>query len=158
MIKIRFASIILLLIGTAHINVGKAQSAGPQKFSMAQNPEIAGFSSERLARIDSLLNRYTRDNIMPNAVTFIARNGKIVHFKSYGYSNIEIEQALKKNDIFRIASQTKAITSVALMTMYEEGKFLLDDPISNYIPEFKNPQVIVSINDKDSTYTSRPAK
>jgi CubicO group peptidase (beta-lactamase class C family) len=156
--KPQFFSTILIFISVLTFNAGKAQNIKPQKFSVAQTPEMVGFSSTRLARIDSLLNKFTKDNTMPNAVTFIARNGQIVHYKAYGYSNIEKKQALKTTDIFRMASQTKAITSVALMMMYEEGKFLLDDPISNYIPEFKNLQVIVNINDKDSSYTSRPAK
>lgn len=109
-------------------------------------------------RIDALLKKYIKDGTMPNAVTFIAKNGKIAHFKSYGYSNIERKTLVKNNSIFRIASQTKAITSVATMMLYEEGKFLLDEPISTYIPEFKNPKVIEIINDKDSTATTRPAK
>ena len=156
--KPRFLALILCTINIATFNFGIAQNTKPQKFSVAITPENVGFSSSRLSRIDSMLNKYTMDNTMPNAVTFIAKNGQIVHYKTYGYSNIEKKQALKSNDIFRIASQTKAITSVALMMMYEEGKFLLDDPISNYIPEFKNPQVIANIIDKDSSYTTKPAK
>ena len=156
--KSQFFPVVIFFICLIIISTSKAQTPKPQKLSLATSPELVGFSSPRLARIDSLLDKYTKDNTMPNAVTFIAKNGKIVHHKSYGYSNIEKKQALRNTDIFRIASQTKAITSVAMMMMYEEGKFLLDDPISNYIPEFKNPQVIVSINDKDSSYTSKPAK
>jgi CubicO group peptidase (beta-lactamase class C family) len=140
------------------INVAYAQNVPPQKFTYATTPEAAGFLTTRLQKIDALLKKYTQNGTMPNAVTFIAKNGKIVHYKSYGYSNIQRKKAVKNNDIFRIASQTKAVTSVALMMLYEEGKFLLDDPISSYIPEFKNPQVIVTINDSDSTATTRPAK
>lgn len=128
-----------------------------QKFSVAPKPEAVGFSSERLSRIDSFFNGYVKESKMPNVVAFIARHGKIVYNKAFGYRNIENKILLKNDDIFRIASQTKAITSVALMTLFEENRFLLDDPISQFIPEFKNPQVIVSINEKDSTAITKPA-
>ena len=95
---------------------------------------------------------------IPGAVVFIARNGKIIYHKAYGYSDVENKIALKKDDIFRIASQTKAITSLAVMMLFEEGKFLLGDPLSRYIPEFKNPKVLVSVNWADTTYTTMPAK
>jgi CubicO group peptidase (beta-lactamase class C family) len=75
------------------------------------------------------------------AVGFIAKDGKIVYDKSFGVSDIEKKTVMHNDDIFRIASQTKAITSVAVMMLFEEGKFLLDDPISKYIPEFANPVV-----------------
>jgi CubicO group peptidase (beta-lactamase class C family) len=91
-------------------------------------------------------------------VTFIVRKGKVIHNKAYGFRNIEKKIPLKTTDIFRIASQSKAITSVALMTLYEEGKFGLDEPISKYIPAFKNPRVIETFNPADSSYVARPAK
>jgi len=121
-------------------------------------PEEVGISSERLARIDTFLTNYIRDGYAPNAVTFIARHGKVVHFKAYGWRNIENLVPVKTNDIFRIASQSKAIVTVALMTLYEEGKFLLDDPIANYIPEFKNLQVLDSISKRDTSFYAHPAK
>jgi CubicO group peptidase (beta-lactamase class C family) len=88
------------------------------------------------------------------AVGFIARDGKIVYNKSFGVSNIEAKTPMRTDDIFRIASQTKAITSVAVMMLFEEGKFLLDDPISKYIPEFANLKVLDKFNEKDTTYTT----
>ena len=121
-------------------------------------PEDAGMSSDRLARIDNVVNDYVAKKWIPGAVVFVARNGKIVYHKAYGVSDIDKNTPLKKGDIFRIASQTKAITSTALMVLYEEGKLLLDDPLSKYIPEFKNPKVLVSFNEKDSSYTTEPAK
>jgi CubicO group peptidase (beta-lactamase class C family) len=81
---------------------------------------------------------------VPNAVIFVAKGGNIVYHKAFGYSNIEKRRPAKNNDIFRIASQTKAIASVALTTFFEEGKFLLDERISKYIPTFKNPVVLVT--------------
>lgn len=134
-----------------------AQQLSSQNFGIALKPEEVGFDAKRLARIDSFLSNYVKEGVMPNAVAFIARHGKVVYNKAFGYRNIENKTLLKNDDIFRIASQTKAITSVALMTLFEENEFLLDDPVSKFIPEFKNPLVIVSINEKDSTATTKPA-
>ena len=91
----------------------------------------------------------------------MAHRGKIVHYKAFGYSNLEKKTPLKRDDLYRIASQSKAITTVTLMTLYEEEKFLLDDPISKYIPAFKNPKVLVSYDKNDPVggkYETRPAK
>jgi len=121
-------------------------------------PEAAGFSSQRLARLDSAMNDWVDNGWMNGAVSLVVRNGKIAHYKSFGYNDLETKIALDKEGIFRIASQTKAITSVAVMMLYEEGKFLLEDPVSKYIPSFANIQVLDKFNDKDTTYTSIPAK
>jgi CubicO group peptidase (beta-lactamase class C family) len=121
-------------------------------------PESAGMSSERLKRIDGVLRSYVDRGWMNGAVALIVRNGKVVYYKSFGYDDLDTRKPLSKEGIFRIASQTKAITSVAVMMLYEEGKFLLDDPISKYIPEFKKPNVLDKFNEKDSSYTTVPAK
>ncbi|MFN4145261.1 MAG: serine hydrolase domain-containing protein [Runella sp.] len=129
-----------------------------QGFTTAKTPEEVGFSSERLKKLDRLLEGFVNQGIAPNAVTFIARRGKIVHFKAFGYSHLEKKTPLKKDDIFRIASQTKALTTVALLTLYEEGRFLLEDPVSKYIPAFKNPRVLESYDKTSLMFTTRPAK
>jgi CubicO group peptidase (beta-lactamase class C family) len=121
-------------------------------------PEENGISMERLARIDQTLNEYVAKGYIPGAVALIVRNGKIVYEKSFGFSDVESKATLKSDNIFRIASQSKAITSLAVMMLWEEGKFTLDEPINKYIPEFKNPKVLVAFNEKDSSYTSTPAK
>ncbi len=130
----------------------------PAQFSTATDVEQAGFSVKRLARIDAHLQQLIDRGIAPNAVTFIARKGKIVHHKAFGYRNLEQKTPLREDDIFRIASQTKALTSVAVMMLYEEGKFLLEDPVSNYIPAFKNPRVLESVDTEGKTLKTRPAK
>src|SRR5687768_6779402 len=122
------------------------------------NPELAGMSSERLKRIDKTLQEYVEKKWIAGGSAIIARDGKIVYYKALGYDDIENKTSLKRDAIFRIASQTKAITSVAVMMLYEEGKFLLKDPVSKYIPEFKNQQVLDKFNPADSTYTTVPAK
>ena len=85
------------------------------------------------------------------------RNGKIAYYKAFGFSDVDKKTPLKKDDIFRIASQSKAITALAVMMLWEEGKFLLDDPVSHYIPEFANPKVLKTFNKNDSSFTAQPA-
>ena len=127
----------------------------PQEL-VAAEPESVGFSTERLARIDTVVNDYITKECFPGAVAFIARHGKIVYYKSFGMRDPAAQDPMEKDDIFRIASMTKGMTSVAVMMLYEEGRFLLDDPVSKYIPEFKNPQVLVKLN-PDLTYVAKPA-
>lgn len=135
-----------------------AFSQAVRTITSAAKPEDVGISSERLARIDKVVDEYVKNNQIPGAVVLIVRNGKIAYHKSFGYRDAESKAVLKKDDIFRIASQSKAITSCAVMMLWEEGKFLLDDPISKYIPEFKNPTVLNTFNASDSSYTTEPAK
>ena len=115
-----------------------------------------GISEERLARIDAMCLKAIEDGNIPGVVALVARNGKIVYHKAFGTSDAKSKQTLKKDDIFRLASQSKAITATAVMMLWEEGKFQLDDPISKYIPEFKNPQVLDSLL-VDGTYLTKPA-
>jgi CubicO group peptidase (beta-lactamase class C family) len=120
-------------------------------------PEPPGMSTERLARIDSMCREAILQDKIPGVVALVARNGKILYHKAFGMADNETGRTMKTDDIFRIASQTKAITSTAVMILWEEGKFRLDDPVSKYIPEFKNPQILKSFNSRDTTYTTIPA-
>ncbi len=104
-------------------------------------PGEAGFSAVRLARIGTSMKRYIKDRIIPGIITVVARHGKIVHFESQGLMDIEHNKPMKNDTIFRIASMTKPIACVGLMMLYEEGHFLLDDPISRYLPAFKTMMV-----------------
>ena len=121
-------------------------------------PGSVKVSKDRLVRIDRMLQQSIDSEWIAGAVGFIARDGKIVYNKSFGVKDLETKTPMLRDDIFRIASQTKAITSIALMMLFEEGKFLLDDPISKYIPEFHNPTVLDKFNEKDTTYSTIPAK
>ncbi len=120
--------------------------------------EAAGMSSERLKRIDSNMSGWMNSGKLNGAVALIIRNGKIVYHKAFGFDDLEKSKPLRTDHIFRIASQSKAITSAAAMMLYEEGKFLLDDPISRYLPEFAKPVVLDQFNPADSSYTTVPAK
>lgn len=120
-------------------------------------PGSVGLSSGRLKWIDSMLEKSVADGDIPGVVALVARNGKIVYHKAFGMADAEKGRRQQTDDIFRIASQTKAITSTAVMMLWEEGRFQLDDPISKYIPEFRNPQVLQSFKYSDTSYTTRPA-
>lgn len=132
--------------------------AQANSFSPAKTAEEVGFNSTRLQRVDDFLNGFIRDGKAPNAVTFVAQNGKIVHHKAYGYSNLEQKTPLHTDAIFRIASQSKLVTSIAILILLEEGKLLLDDPVSQYLPEFTNPVVLTNADATTGKYETRPAK
>jgi len=121
-------------------------------------PESVGFSVERLARVETMCSEAVASGEVPGIVALVARKGKIVFCKAFGKADNQSNRILKQDDIFRIASQSKAITSTAVLMLLEEGKFKLDDPISKYIPEFKNPQVLESFQVSDTSYVTTAAK
>ncbi len=122
------------------------------------DPAAAGFDKERLRRLDNYFKEQIEKERAPGIAVLIVRNGKVAYHKAFGYNDDEKKQPLDKNAIFRIASQTKAITSTAIMMLYDEGKFLLNDPVSKYIPEFANARVIDKFNLEDTSFTTVPAK
>jgi CubicO group peptidase (beta-lactamase class C family) len=106
-------------------------------------PEELGFSPERLKRITELVQRNIEAKNFAGAVTLVARNGRIAHFEAQGLMDIESKKPMQKDAIFQIMSMTKPIVGVSIMMMMEEGKIRLADPVSRFIPEFKNLQVAV---------------
>lgn len=115
-----------------------------------------GFVEARLDRIDAAVIDEIDAGKIPGAVALVSRNGKIVYHKSFGLADIESQRPMQKDSIFRIASMTKAITTVGVMQLYERGLFKLNDPISKYIPAFANPQVLASV-DEDGVVTETRA-
>ena len=118
------------------------------------SPESTGMSPERLARIDAMCKEAVSEGHIPGVVALVARHGKIVYWKAFGMADNQSGRSLKADDIFRIASMSKAITSTAVMMLWEEGKFQLDDPVSKYIPGFRNPQVLKSFQYSDTSYNT----
>jgi CubicO group peptidase (beta-lactamase class C family) len=104
-------------------------------------PESVGMSSERLKRIDSFVQEYIDADRIAGAVTLVARKGKVVHFEAQGWRDKENGVPMTEDTIFVLMSMTKPIVSTALMMLFEEGRFLLDDPISKWIPEYENHTV-----------------
>ncbi len=103
------------------------------------------------------MSDWVKNKWINGSVALIARKVKIVFYKGYGYNDLDTKTPLDKNGIFRVASQTKAITTVAVMMLWEEGKFSLDDPVAKFIPSYANERVLNTFNLKDTTYTSVPA-
>ena len=117
-----------------------------------------GFDSERIHRIDQVINDAISNGEIPGAVVLIRHNGKVAYHKCYGYSDIASKKMMELNSIFRIASMTKAITTVGVMILYERGHFLLNDPISKYIPEFKNPQILIEADSAGNIVKTEPSR
>jgi CubicO group peptidase (beta-lactamase class C family) len=130
--------IIPVLLGIVFLNLLALAQDLP-----AAKPESVGLSADRLERIATAVEHDIDDKRIAGAVTLVVRHGKVAWFKAQGMSDREAAKAMPADAMFRICSMTKPITSVAVMMLYEEGKFLLDDPVSKYLPEFKNPRVLV---------------
>ncbi len=124
----------------------------------AAKPESVGLSSERLARIDRVMRKNVESKDIAGVVTMVARCGKTAHLKAFGMADIEAGKPMTTDTIFRIASMTKPVTSVAVMMLWEEGKFLLNDPVSKFIPEFKDVKVLPAESEPggEPTQAKRP--
>ncbi|MFS4493089.1 serine hydrolase domain-containing protein [Maribacter sp. 2308TA10-17] len=153
--KNQIVLLTLLFLGTLSAQTKSVKVSPPLSEGSA---EEMGMSTERLASIDAMFKNALAECQIPGAVALIARNGKVIFHNAYGMSNNSSKEEMKKDAIFRIASQTKAITSTAVMILWEEGKFRLDDPISKYIPEFSEAQILDTFNESDSTYTTKAAE
>lgn len=121
-------------------------------------PELAGMSTERLARIGPAMQTYIDAQLVPGTVTLVARHGKVVHFEARGYMDVDSQKPMRTDALFRIASMTKPITSVALMMLYEEGKFQLRDPVSKFIPGFAGQSVSTTSDASGKTGELVPAR
>lgn len=157
-------ALLLLLSGYS----ATAQVAAPVRKAAPKAPTAAKASTAAAApptvdpteaqRIDKLLEEYTAANRVPGAIGLVMRDGKVIYRKAVGLDDVATKTPLKTDAIVRIASQTKAITSVGVMMLYDEGKFQLDDPISKYLPAFSKTWVLGYLNPKDTVYTMVPAR
>jgi CubicO group peptidase (beta-lactamase class C family) len=138
MLKRGVRVLALALVTTLFMPVASAKEVERSK------PEEQGFSSERLERLTQLMNSKVGEGMMVGGMGMIARNGKIIYSQTYGEADREAGKPMTEDAIFRIYSMTKPVTGVALMMLYEEGKFRLNDPIAMYIPEMANLQVALS--------------
>ncbi|MFZ1132457.1 MAG: serine hydrolase domain-containing protein, partial [Terriglobales bacterium] len=128
----------LMLVCTLFLAI----AASAQNLPSAK-PETVGLSAERLERISTAVQKSIDDKRLAGAVTLVVRHGRIAWFKAQGMQDREAAKPMQPDTIFRICSMSKPITSVAVMMLYEEGRFRLEDPISKYLPEFKNPSILV---------------
>jgi CubicO group peptidase (beta-lactamase class C family) len=109
-------------------------------------PETVGMSSKRLERVHAFIQDYIDTNQIAGAVTLVARKGKVVHFEAQGWRYKEENALMDKDAIFSLMSMTKPIVSTALMMLWEDGKFMLDDPISKWLPSYANKQVLDAVS------------
>ncbi len=141
--------VAMLLVSTPNTQAQSQTVAGLP----AAKPEDVGMSSERLARIHTAMQRYVDKGLVAGVTTLVARRGRVVYQDSVGFRDVENKTPMTPDTIFRIASMTKPIASVALMTLYEEGHFLLGDPIAKFLPEFANMKVAQVASNEERTGT-----
>lgn len=143
--------LLVRLAAAAALVCVMALPASAQGIPKAQSPEEVGFLSTRLKRLSDRLNEGVKNNELPGAVVLIARNGKIVMFESYGFRDKEAKVPMTNDTIFRIASMTKPIVTLAAVMLMEEGKLTLQDRVSMYIPAFADTKVAVPKKKEDGT-------
>lgn len=136
---------ILIQLGTKQLNGQPSRSH-------------KGFDMERIKQINQVIEKSIQNSEIPGAVVLVAKHGKIAFYKNYGYANIASQKSMELNSIFRIASMTKAITTVGVMILYERGYFLLNDPISKFIPEFKKPSILAEVDSVGNIVKTIPSK
>ena len=147
--------VVVLALLTVADPYGFPRAAGQASHKMSAP---AGFSTERLARIDAVLQQYVDENRLAGAVALVLRDGQPAYEKAVGWSDKEAGRKMAPATIFRIASQTKAITSAAILVLLEEGKLTLTDPVSRYIPSFASSKVAVRNDAPDAAPEIVPAK
>jgi CubicO group peptidase (beta-lactamase class C family) len=133
----------IVLLGLLFV-VGSAPVALSE---VSDDPNATGFIANRLNRIDDAINAEIAAGKIPGAVALVLRNGNVAYFKSFGFADVDSKVPMQNDSIFRIASMSKAITSVAAMTLYEQGHFQLNDPVAKYIPEFAEMAVVSAVDD-----------
>lgn len=148
-VLLRLRPALILLLFPVLLTAQVIQTTGKH------NPSI---DDNRLARIDQLINDYVSKDWVKGVVTIVVKDNQVVQYKGYGYADAATKKPMASDAIFRIMSQTKAIVSVGILMLYEEGKLLLDQPIADFIPAFRNPVVLDKYNAADTTYTTVPAK
>jgi CubicO group peptidase (beta-lactamase class C family) len=131
------------------------------QLDLSASPQEAGFLPDRMQRIDQVITEEIENGTIPGAVALVARQGKVVYFKGFGHADIATGEAMRKDHIFRIASMTKAVTTVAAMILYEEGRFQLNDPISRYIPAYTDMSIVSIVEDgvvKETKPATKPIR
>jgi CubicO group peptidase (beta-lactamase class C family) len=131
----RFALVLILFLA--------APAAADAQFLRSASPEDVGMSSERLDRLTDALQGYVDRGEVAGSVAIVVRRGQVAYLEAFGHQDIEADLPMRADTVFRIASQSKAIVSTAIMILQEEGKLLITDPLSRYIPEFADTQVAV---------------
>jgi CubicO group peptidase (beta-lactamase class C family) len=160
-VRARISRVLVAAAGVvalaAVLSVTAVVDARPGRDLAVASPESVGVSSERLKRLDAGMKGLVDDKRLAGVVTLMARKGKVVHFAAHGKKDLRQPDLIAKDSVFRIYSMTKPVTGVAMLMLFEEGKWRLDDPVSRYIPEFAKLVVYVGEN-PDGTPKTEPAR
>ncbi len=145
----------ILLLAVAGCNFSDDE---PGRYLLEEgDPAGLGMSADSLEQVTQLLDQAVEENEIPGAVAMVVKDGRIVYRESVGYGDLEADEEMRTDHIFRIASMTKPVTSTAILMLAERGDLSIDDPVSDYIPEFSDPEVLEEVSFSDTTWTSRPA-
>ena len=160
--KLRLANYSLalllgLLLASGAYQAQPRQTSGKPLELAVVKPETVGFSSERLERLHALMQETVDQKQLAGIVTILARHGKVIDYKAYGQKDLTTGAAMTKDAIFRDFSMTKPVTAVAMMILYEQGKWLPSDPIAKFIPEFANLKVFKGMDESGKMILEAPA-
>ena len=144
------------LLGTLLLASSSLLAQAPSPLPRAE-PEDVGMSSARFGLLETMLRQHVDDGRVPGLVAGVMRHGKVVYLQSLGWQDIEAGEPMQEASIFQIRSLSKAITSLAVMQLVEQGRIALDDPVSRFIPSFADMQVFVNPDDPDSGGDSEAA-
>src|SRR5579872_1370847 len=154
----RRLSLLAISLSAAAVLAGSgAGQVRPARDLAEAKPETAGFSSARLERLHAVLRKTVDERQLPGIVTAMARHGKIVDFQTYGKKDLASGAAVEKDTIFRIYSMTKPVTGVAMMILYEQGKWSPEEPIAKYIPQFAHLKVFKGLDGNGQALLEEPA-
>src|SRR5690348_15425415 len=145
-----------LLVPVAAISWAAVRTA-PAALSPAPSAEALGFDAQRLARLDTYMSKTATDGRVAGILYLLARHGQVVDERSYGVRSLATGAPMSRDTIFRFYSMSKPITGVAMMMLFEEGRWRLDEPITDFIPEFKSLKVMTGKN-ADGTLALEPVK
>lgn len=134
-----------LVVGLCFLSLASVAAENGRDLAKA-TPDSVGVSNERLQRLDAGIRRFVDENRLAGVTTLLARRGKIIHSSTFGKKDVRKPETIQRDSIFRIYSMSKPVTAAAMMMLFEEGKWQLDDPVARYIPEFAKLQVYVSDN------------
>jgi CubicO group peptidase (beta-lactamase class C family) len=149
--------VLFLASGASRVAGQEAADNGPASIDMTlAKPESVGFSSERLERLHALMQEVVDQKQLPGAVTLLARHGKVVDYRTYGMRDVASGAPMTRDTVFRAFSMTKPVTGVAMMLLYEQGKWLPSDPIAKYIPEFAHLKVCKGVDSAGNMILEEP--
>lgn len=154
----RWLAIASAAIALAFAPAVLAKTTAPEGLAPAASPESVGFDSARLKRLDDYMANVVAQGRVAGMTTLLARHGKVVEFNTYGKASLASGQPMTKDEIFRIYSMTKPLTGVAMMILFEQGKWRLDDPVTRFVPEFKNLRVMTGVGPDGKTIVTEEMK